>query len=171
MKSVYDSLTDDEKRLVTPGRTVYGDFPKTLAARSVKYIGGDPVGFADIYGPFNLHRNRPKYVVNVAVKDGFRGNGIASSMAREAVKKVARQIVANRNDAKKRGLVVKNEPDEILWEFVRGNDKSERAAGKAGFSRIGRGRYALGIDDAISMSKSASLGKVIDWLGRLRGTK
>lgn len=159
VKRVYDSLTDDEKRLVTPGRTVYGDFPKTLAARSVKYIGGKPVGFADIYGPFNLHRKSPKYVVNVAVKDGFRGKGIAAEMASEAVKKVARQIVANRNDAKKRGLEVKNEPDEIWWQFARGNDKSERAAGKAGFSRSGRRLYTLGIDDAIS------------WLGRFMETK
>ncbi len=44
VNSVYQSLSDEEKELVTPWSKEYKDAPKALAARQVAYDGDLPVG-------------------------------------------------------------------------------------------------------------------------------
>ena len=158
VKAVYESLPDSDKEFVTPGRRVYKDVPKNLAARQVAYDGDLPVGFVDIYGPYEESRilripwakDKPKpgyYTVETAVRESHRGKGISSEMAKRAVKKVLAQIVKNREEAKARGfqLPIPGEPDKIKWNFLNGNDKSEKAAIRAGFERKGRNRYEFAI--------------------------
>lgn len=153
VNSIYQSLSDKDKEYVTPGRRDYKDVPKNLAAREVAYDGDLPVGFVDIYGPYAESRilrmpwakTKPGYyTVETAVRESHRGKGLSSEMAKRAVKKVLAQVVKNREDAKAHGVSsIPGEPDKIKWNILSGNEKSERAAIRAGFKRVGTGRYAI----------------------------
>ena len=158
VNSIYQSLSDEDKEYVTPGRRDYKDVPKNLAARQVAYdddLGDLPVGFVDIYGPYaeskilRMPWAKPTpgyYTVETAVRESHRGRGLSPELAKRAVKKVLAQIVKNREDAKARGFSsIPGEPDKIKWNFLRGNEKSERAAIRSGFKRVGNGRYAFDV--------------------------
>jgi RimJ/RimL family protein N-acetyltransferase len=146
VNSVYSGLPDGDKEYVTPGRRTYGDFPRTLAGRTVAYDSGMPVGFADIVGVFDsaLH-------VNTAVSPSHRGKGLSSAMVQDALRKVVSQIHENRGKSPS-GLDIKR----IYWVLDKNNTASARAAEKAGFKKKYRlafrrhknVAYQLSLDDA-----------------------
>jgi RimJ/RimL family protein N-acetyltransferase len=125
VNSVYQGLKDDDKEYVTPGRRVYGDFPRTLAGRTVAYDNGIPVGFADIVGVHNgaLH-------VNTAVSPSHRGHGLSSAMVKDALRKVVSQIHEKRGKTPS-GLDI----NRIYWVLDKNNKASAKAAEKAGFKK------------------------------------
>lgn len=155
VNSIYQSLSDKDKEYVTPGSRDYKDVPKNLAAREVAYDGDLPVGFVDIYGPYAESRilrmpwakTKPGYyTVETAVRESHRGKGLSPELTKRSVKQVLAQIIRNRKDAKARGFSsIPGEPDRIEWVFLNGNEKSEKAAIRAGFERKGRNRYEFAI--------------------------
>lgn len=170
VNSIYQSLSDEDKEYVTPGRREYKNLPESVEARSVAYDGDTPVGFTEIYGPYvkgrRFHRrktvDRPGYYfVETAVRDGYRGNRLSSETAKRAVKKVIDKIKQNRIEwiSSGYGPHPRWEPDRIKWEFVNGNDKSEKAAIRAGFERKGRNRYEFAIPKEAGMAKCAKANK------------
>ena len=170
VNSIYQSLSDEDKEYVTPGHREYKNLPESVEARSVAYDGDTPVGFTEIYGPYvkgprfpwRKTVDRPGYYfVETAVRDGYRGHGLSSETAKRAIKKVIDKIKQNRIEwiSSGYGPHPKWEPDRIKWEFVNGNDKSEKAAIRAGFVRKGRNRYEFAIPKEAGMAKCAKANK------------
>lgn len=144
VNSVYQGLPDEDKEYVTPGRKVYGDFPRTLAGRTVAYDSGMPVGFADLVGVFYgaLH-------VNTTVSPSHRGKGLSSAMVQDALRKVIAQIRKNRGKSP-----LGSDIKRIDWVLDKKNKASAKAAEKAGFKKkmgwpwYKNMAYQLSIDDA-----------------------
>lgn len=88
------------------------------------YDGDTAVGFADLYPKGD------EYLVETAVRKSHRGLGLSPKLVRLTIEK----IMANREKDKR-----------VVWEFSPNNEKSERAAIRAGFKRVGIGRYALAL--------------------------
>lgn len=130
VKRVYDSLTDDEKDFVTPGRRVYKDLPSRLAGRAVAYEGRDPVGFCDAWGMYGDGRVRPSPMLCLAVSDRARGNGLAGRMSDEVLRKVLRRVAEMREREGKGADRVRR----FVWRLRKDNDASARAAARAGFT-------------------------------------
>lgn len=145
VNSVYSGLSEGDKEYVTPGRRTYGDFPRTLAGRTVAYDSGIPVGFADLVGVSNdgaLH-------VLTAVSPSHRGKGLSSAMVQDALRKVIAQIRKNRGKSPS-GSDIKR----VYWVLDKNNTASAKAAGKSGFKKK-KGwpwhknvAYQLSLDDA-----------------------
>lgn len=163
VKAVYDALSDREKDLITPGRTVYKDVP--VLSRTVAYDGDAPVGFADWYG------KKGRASLCVAVSDRARGRGLAGRMAIDSIRKILARIRAEREQAEREGGDALREwrgrsrLRNFVWGLVRGNDASARAAEKAGFrERLwarfhGGRRFVLSRSDAEKLIGAGSSGE------------
>lgn len=146
VNSIYSGLSEGDKEYVTPGRRTYGNFPRTLAGRTVAYDSDMPVGFADLVGVHNgaLH-------VLTAVSPSHRGKGLSSAMVQDALRKVVSQIRKNRGKSPS-GFDIKR----IYWVLNKNNTASARAAEKTGFKKKNRlafrrhknVAYQLSLDDA-----------------------
>lgn len=79
-KQVYDSLSDEDKRLCSP-RGRYVDSPN-LAYRYVHRISNVPVGFIDCY---KYNGKMDTAFILIAVDPHYRGQGIAKTMVENAI--------------------------------------------------------------------------------------
>ncbi len=138
-RAVYESLSDVDKEFVAPGRREYRDASGRLAARTVAYDGGTPVGVADLYGPYVIDGRgaKPYYNVWTAVSPGHRGRGLSPGLVRESVRKLVDRL-------RSEGRLAPDALPRVEWHFVEGNERSGHAARSAGFVRRGRRKYALG---------------------------
>lgn len=80
-KQVYDSLSDEDKRLCSP-RGRYVDSPN-LACRYVHRISNVPVGFIDCY---KYNGKMDTAFILIAVDPHYRGQGIAKTMVENSIR-------------------------------------------------------------------------------------
>lgn len=121
VRTVYDSLTDEERNFVTPGRSVYKDIRPT--ARSIAYMGRKPVGFADVYGDKDGEL-RPSPNVILAISGNARGHGLARRVVHDAIAKVEAINAAARKKRLRR----------FVWSLLTENHASAAAAVRSGFT-------------------------------------
>ena len=144
VKAVFDSMNEQDRKWVAPAHPdIYLDVKP--AVRTVAYMQGKPVAFADLFdeAAYIGDKGKRRASVEIAVMEAVRRKGLAR---RIAVASIAKALKSGKFD-------------DIDWNVVHGNDKSVALAKKLGFRRRGwhwHPQYTISKEDFESEKKAGT---------------